>query len=159
MDAVHLHLLLNHAPILGGALALAILAWGLLRRSREIARLALGLLFLFGALTYPVSLSGEQAEERIEGAPWVVEDLVQEHEERAEAALAAMLVAGALALGALVLSRGGRPLQPIASGMVLAAGCLAIALLVRTGLAGGVIRHDELRGAQAPAGETEHGAR
>lgn len=161
MDATHAHLMFNHLPILGAPLAAALLAWGLLRRSRDVMRAALGATVIVAALSYPVFLTGEPAEERMEDAGWMQERLVHEHEERAESGLTAILLTGVL--GALVLfqSRGGRRVPTTTAGITLAGLGLSAALFGWTALAGGVIRHDEIRSgvtAMRSAGDSLPGA-
>jgi hypothetical protein len=145
MNPAHLHLMLNHLPIIGTPFVLAVLAWGVLRGSREIIRLAAAGAVIVAALTYPVFLTGEPAEERVENSTWFQERLVHQHEERAEVALIAMIVTG-LAAGALLwVSRGGRAVPKAASGITLAGLAVSAALFGWTALAGGHIRHDEVR--------------
>jgi len=43
MSAVHLHLLLDHLPVVGTVLAILLLAYALLRRSPELTRVSLGI--------------------------------------------------------------------------------------------------------------------
>jgi len=158
VNPAHLHLLLNHLPIIGVPFVAALLAWGLLRRSRDLIRAALGAAVIVAALSYPVFLTGEPAEERVEDSTWSNHDLIHEHEERAEAALIGILLTGGVAVFALWQSRGGRPpVRPVA-GVTLAGLTLSAGLLAWTALAGGRIRHDEIRGGAAtvqasPGGE------
>ncbi|MBK7786357.1 MAG: hypothetical protein KA180_02705 [Gemmatimonadales bacterium] len=151
MSATHLHLMFNHLPVLGTPLVLALLLWGLFRRSRDVQRTALGAAVIVAALSYPVFLTGEPAEERVEDAAWMQERMVHEHEERAEAALIAIMITGAVALVTLWQSRGDRPVTIGLTGLT-AAGLLASAgLFGWAALAGGVIRHDEIRAGTALA--------
>jgi hypothetical protein len=144
----------NHIPVIGVPLVAALLAWALLRRSRDVYRVALSAAVILAALTYPVFLTGEPAEERVEDAAWVNEDLIHEHEERAEAALIAVLVTGAIAALGLWRSRGDRPPSRGLGGLTLAGLAVSAGLLGWTALLGGPIRHDEIRAsatASAPA--------
>jgi hypothetical protein len=145
MDATHAHLMFNHLPILGTPMVAALLLWGLIRRSREILRTALGAAVVVAALSYPVFLTGEPAEERVEDAGWMQERLVHEHEERAEAGLIAVLLTGALGVVVLFQSRGGRNVPTATAGLTLAGLTVSAGLFGWSALAGGVIRHDELR--------------
>lgn len=151
MDAAHLHLMINHLPIIGTPVVLAFLVWGLLRRSRDIQRAALGGAVILAALTYPVFLTGEPAEHQVEDAAWMNERLVHEHEERAEMALIAVLLTGAVALVGLWQARRERPLSGKLTGVTAAGLLLSAGLLGWTALAGGVIRHDETRASAVPA--------
>ena len=141
----HLHLLLNHVPVLGPFFLALLLTIGLLRRSRELQRLALALTVLLPVATYGVQLTGESAEHFLEEQTWYDDDLVHEHEERAEAALVATIVTGVLALVGLFASRKQAPLKPAMSLVVLLAILVSATMIALTALDGGVIRHDELR--------------
>jgi NADH:ubiquinone oxidoreductase subunit 4 (subunit M) len=159
MNPAHLHLMLNHLPVIGVPLVAALLAWALFRSSREIQRVALGATVIVAALTYPVFLTGEPAEERIEDASWASENLIHEHEERAEAALIAVLVTGVVAVLGLWQSRGNRPMSRRLGSLTLAGLAVSAGLLGWTALLGGPIRHEEIRAgttASAPvAGERD----
>ena len=151
MDILHLHLLLNHLPIVGVPIGAAMLAWGLWRRERAVQRATLGLLVIVGALAVPVFLTGEPAEERVENLAGVSEETIGRHE---DVATSTMIMTGLLALvaaGGLVVSRRGRPLP---RGLVLAtlAGALiASSMLAATGFLGGQIRHTEIGASGAPS--------
>ena len=69
MNVVHLHLLLNHLPVIGsvfGLLLLAVAAW---RRSDELSKVSLGFLALLGAASIVVYLTGEPAQDAVENLP------------------------------------------------------------------------------------------
>jgi hypothetical protein len=158
MNPAHLHLMLNHLPVVGVPLVGALLGWALIRGSREIHRVALGGAVILAALTYPVFLTGEPAEDSVEKAGWFQDRAVEEHEERAEAALVAVLITGGLALFGLWQSRGGRKTSAALGGLTLAGLAVSAGLLAWTALLGGPIRHDEIRGTMAasvPAGASE----
>ncbi|HWA57673.1 MAG TPA: hypothetical protein VG692_10485 [Gemmatimonadales bacterium] len=145
MNSAHLHLMFNHLPVVGVPLLAALLAWALLRRSRELYRVVLGAVVVLAALTYPVFLTGEPAEESVEDAGWVREQLIHQHEERAEAALTAVLVTGAIAAFGLWQTRGNRTPGFTVGGVTLAGLALSAVLLGWTAYLGGPIRHDEIR--------------
>lgn len=151
MNPAHLHLMFNHIPVIGVPLVAALLAWALLRRSRDIYRAALGAAVVVAALTYPVFLTGEPAEERVEDATWASESLIHEHEERAEAALIAVLATGVFAAFALWQTRGGREPSRGLGGLTLAGLALSAGLLGWTALLGGPIRHEEIRASASAA--------
>jgi len=146
LSPAHLHLILNHIPILGTMVfAPLILAWGLVRRSRDIVQAGLLLTVLLAVTTVPVYLTGEPAEEEIENQPWFSENLVETHEERAEAALVAVLITGAGAALALWRARKGKPLGTMLPGAVLAGLLVSAGFFAAAALVGGQIRHDEIQ--------------
>lgn len=152
---VHLPLGLALAtPILAAGIALA--AWrGLLPRRAWVAAVALQALLVAGGVAALVT--GEREGERVEKV--VGEEPVEAHEERAEAFLwtaGAVLAAAAAAL--VVPARAAAPLAALSlAGMVAVA-----ALAIRTGKAGGdlVYRHGAARayapGEAGAAPEADH---
>jgi hypothetical protein len=145
MNPAQLHLMVNHLPVIGTPVVAALLLWGLLRGSRELRRTALGATVIVAVLSYPVFLTGEPAEETVEDEGWLHERLVHEHEERAEAGLIAILATGALGTVVLWQSRGGREVPTVSSGLTFAGLVVSSTLFGWSALAGGAIRHDELR--------------
>jgi len=145
LTPAHLHLMLNHIPVLGPFFLALLLTIGLLRRSRELIRVALVLTLLFPAATYVVTLTGDKAEHTLEDEPWFDEDRVHEHEEKGEAALIVSGIAGVLALLALWVSRNGAAIKPAMTILVLLAVLVSAGFMALTALDGGVIRHEELR--------------
>ncbi|MDZ4864454.1 MAG: hypothetical protein SGJ01_13540 [Gemmatimonadota bacterium] len=145
MNAAHLHLMLNHLPVLGAPFVALLLAWGLFRQQRDLVRAGLGAAVILAALAYPVFLTGEPAEHLVEDSAWFDEHRVHEHEERAEAGLIAILITGTVAGFGLWQSRGGRNVNRLFSGATLAGLVLSAGLFGWAALAGGEIRHDEVR--------------
>lgn len=152
MNAAQLHLTLNHLPLIGALVVALFLTWGLVRRSRDLLRASLVLTVVLAIMTYPVVLSGGSAEEMVEEAAWASETLIHEHEERGEKALIAMLLTGAVAAIGLWRLRGHREPDRLVPGITLALLVVSSGVLAWTALAGGEIRHDEIRsGAVQPA--------
>lgn len=144
-SATHLHLMLNHVPVLGTIFVFILLAWGLVRRSREITSLGLLFTVLLALVTIPIYLTGEPTEEAQEHATWFDKQRAHDHEEKAERGLIAVLVTGAVALGALYLRRGGRPGNGAVTGLATAALAVSAGLFALAALEGGQIHHEELR--------------
>lgn len=144
MSATHLHLVMNHLPILGVPFGIALLSAGVLRHSRELKQAALATFALAALFAVPVYLSGEPAEEAVEHRPGVSKSLLERHEDLALVSLISVSLLGIVSLGALVGFRGreapGAVLAVILVLSLASAGSLAL-----TGAAGGGIRHDEIR--------------
>jgi hypothetical protein len=145
LSATHLHLMLNHVPVLGTVFVLVVLLWGLLRRSREITSLGLLFTVILALVTIPIYLTGEPTEHQQRRAPWFDRDRAHEHEEKAERGLIAVLATGAVALGALYLRRGGRPGNGAVTGIATAGVAISFVLFALAALEGGEIHHEELR--------------
>jgi uncharacterized membrane protein len=154
MSGIHLHLLLNHVPVIGAVLGLALPGVAFLRRSDELGKFALGAFAFLGAVSVVVFLTGEPAEELVEKLPGFSEALTERHEEAALAATIVMGVVGLLSLIGLAVFRS----RALARWVVPTALVLALGATATMGYAanlGGQIRHTEIRSTAAPmpAGE------
>jgi uncharacterized membrane protein len=144
LDAAHIHLMLNHVPVVGAPLLLLLLSIGFLRGSRELVGVSLALTVALAVMTGLVYLTGEPAEELVEHAPWFREALVETHEEHATVSLVAILATGVLSTAALILR--GRPSAGLRLARLAWAGLvLSTVLLGWTAWSGGQIRHEEVR--------------
>ena len=155
MDIIHLHLMLNHVPVIGVIAGLIILAWGIFRRSEEVKTVGLLALIVTAVIALPVYLTGEPAEEIVEKLAGVSESVIEWHEHSATLSLIFVMVTGGLALVSLVLRRlrfPGIATAAIAATLLLSAGTSI--LMARTANLGGQIRHSEIRAAAA-TGETQ----
>lgn len=145
MSIVHLHLILNHVPLIGMAFVLLILGVAMWRRNDGMGRLGLVVMVGLAAVTAVVFLSGEPAEEAIESIAGVSEAMIHPHEEAAEASLIATGIAGVLALIVLGIYRR-RALPRWVTGVALIAALVASSMLGWTANLGGQIRHTEIGG-------------
>ena len=69
MNPSHLHLMLNHIPVVGMPFGLALVSLAFLRKSEELKRISLGFITIIALLAIPVYLTGEPAEELVENLP------------------------------------------------------------------------------------------
>jgi hypothetical protein len=146
LSPAHLHLILNHIPVLGTMFfAPLVLLWGLARASREVTQVGFLLAVVLAITAVPIYLTGEPAEEQIEHQPWFNEQVVEAHEERAEAGLIAVVLTGVVAAVALWLGRRGQAHRQTTGGLVLLGLMISAALFALAALDGGQIRHDEIR--------------
>jgi hypothetical protein len=141
---VHLHLLVNHAPIFGALFALALLAASFMWAPDVLRRTALVLLIGTGIAGFVADQTGEPAEDAIRGFPGVKRDVIHEHEELGEKAFIAASVVGVLAIGALFRWRRTPIPQGVAVG-ALAGAAVVSGMMAYTGLLGGYVRHTEVR--------------
>ena len=158
MNPTHLHLLLNHVPVVAVPIGAALLAWALLRRSSEGAKTAMLLLAVTGVVTLIVYLTGEPAEELVEGLPGVSETLIEAHEEAALIAAIASALVGAIAVSALVAFRG-RAVPRWLTWVSLLIALATTATLGWTANLGGQIRHTEIRSSTTTETQQDPGDR
>lgn len=153
MNGVHLHLLLNHAPVFGVFFALVLLAIGRLRRSDDLTRAGLLTLVISGLAAGAAMLTGEPAEHAVEHLAGVSKRAIHAHEEAAELAAVVTYGAAAAALAALVLRRWAPAARHLTT-LALVAALAAFGLMARTANLGGQIRHPEIVGNGTAAAET-----
>jgi uncharacterized membrane protein len=160
INGAHLHLLLNHVPILGSVFALVLLAFGYFMRNDTLSKAALWTLVVVSLIAIPAFLSGEEAEHAVEDRPGISNTQIHDHEEQAEIAFWALMCSGAIALGTLMASMKTQSVNRtlLFLNMVFIVGTFA--LMARTGNSGGAIRHPEIQSAASSGGQdpgkTEH---
>jgi len=154
MDATHIHLMLNHFPILGTLFGLCLLIYGMYAKNRSIENAALVTLVVVAFLTIPVFKSGDEAEHAVEELAGVSEHYLEEHEELAERGMWFMMTTGLLALVSLILPGAKEKLKKMFRIATLVLATVTFIVMVDIGNHGGKIRHSELiDGAQQ---STEH---
>jgi uncharacterized membrane protein len=145
MDGAHLHLLLNHYPIVGSIIAFMLLFVGFFMKNKSVINAALVIAVLIGLITIPVFLTGEAAEHKVEDLAGTSEFYLEEHEDIGKTAFLTMNIAAILSLIALVVNLISRKTSRIITAIALLAIAATVAIMVYTGYLGGKIRRPELR--------------
>ena len=145
MNWAHIHLLLNHIPVLGTAFGILLLAFAIVRKSEEIKQVSLGVFVFTAVAALPADFTGERAAEMVENLPGVSKPIIEPHEKSAVIAMWAAEILGIVALGGLLRFRRSRHLPHwfVAATLILA--IAAGGLMARTANLGGKIRHTEIR--------------
>lgn len=157
MNYAHLHLIVNHVPVVGIPFTLAIWIASAVAKNRAMRNTAL-VGFIACALAGGVAtLTGEPAEEAVEHLPGVSESVIEPHE---DAAQWGWIAAGTLGVCALVALAIYRKADALPRGLIIATTILAVwasAVMLRVANLGGKIRHTEIRadsgGAAGQGGE------
>lgn len=152
MNAAHLHLILNHAPLFGVLFGALGLSYAFVRHSDDAARLSLGLVLLAGLLAVPTYLTGEEAEDVVEDLAGVSHDRIEEHEDAGKMAAIGAGLLGLVALGGLL----GFRRTPVPRTFTLVALVLTLSAagwIGYTANLGGQIRHTEIRVGTPAAGD------
>ena len=151
LNAAHLHLVLNHVPTLGTAVALALLVLALIRRQETLVHVGLEVLFVIALVTMPVYVTGAAAYAHLRSGADFSDIAARMHQDAALAGFAVTEFAGFVAWVALWQSRR---IGHAARGLVAAATVLsliALAIMGRAATLGGEIHHPEIRAAEAAA--------
>jgi len=144
MNLTHLHLILNHVPVIGVPLALTFLIYGIYVRDKSVQRFALMVIVAVAAIAVPVYMTGEPAEEAVENLPGVTESLIENHETAATVSIVLTLMAGAIGVVSLMFSKDERKFR-LCTNSALVAAAIATAALAYTANLGGKVRHTEVR--------------
>lgn len=161
MNGAHLHLVINHFPIIVPIVGMLILLVGFLTKSDVVKRTAFGVFVLGAILTFPAMYTGEGAEEIAENLPGVTDQLIHEHEEKAETFALVSYILGLVSLLGFWANYKQKSFANWIAIAVIVLGVSGLYLGKVTGTSGGEIRHTEIRvgynGAQNTVPATEDG--
>jgi uncharacterized membrane protein len=142
----HVHLMINHFPVVGTMGGILLLVYALLRKSNEVKMVSLGVFVLIALMTFPVFFTGDAAEKTVKNLPGVTETVIGRHEEMADYAIIMMSILGIASLAGLFFIRrlGAAPKWLLTIVLLLSLATAAVVGL--TANLGGQIRHTEIRG-------------
>ena len=145
MNDAHLHLVVNHFPIIGTIFALGILVVGLFLKNNSVKNTAY-VLFIFSAIFALISVqTGEGAEEIVEDFPGIGKAIIHEHEELAEKLAIVIYLLGGISILGIILNVKNHAKAKFISVVVVLIAIPAIYLATLVGTSGGEIRHTEIR--------------
>ena len=151
MNYAHIHLLLNHIPVIGAAFALALIFFAVLRNSDELRRASLVAVFAIALIAVPTFLTGEPAGNLVERFPGVTAAMIEAHEGAAEVSLAFLGLAGLMAVVGLTLFHAQRPVPRSYFTAFALLVIVVCGLMAWTANLGGQIRHPEIGARSAAA--------
>lgn len=155
MNPAHLHLVVNHLPIVGTVFGLLILLTGMILRNPSIKKTAAGV-FVLSAIFAAIAFStGEGAEETVEGLPGVSEAMIGQHEDIADLFLLLSGITGILALFTLIADVLKWKFITALYIVTALSSAGALVLAKQVGTSGGAIRHTEIRADAANANGTD----
>lgn len=157
MNDAHLHLMVNHFPIIGTIFGFGFLIAGIILKNNSVKNVSYTL-FIIAAIFSAISMStGEGAEELVEDMPSVGKQIIHEHEELAEKLAIVLYVLGAVSLLGLYTNFKNHSKAKLISFLALVIAVVGVVLAKSVGTSGGEIRHTEIRAnvAQSQSIETE----
>jgi len=160
MNDAHLHLVVNHFPIIGTILGLGILIAGIILKNNTVKNTAY-VLFIVAAIFAAFSMgTGEGAEEMVEDMPSVGKQIIHEHEEMAEKLAVVLYFLGVISLVGLYtnIKNKAKAKANLVSYLALTVACVGVFLAQQTGTTGGEVRHTEIRANAVTATGTEQNA-
>ncbi len=144
MNLTHLHLLLNHFPIIGTLIGSFTMLYGILKNQQQAKSIGAAIIQIMAIIAIPVFLTGEPAEETVEHLQGISKSIIHDHEEAAELALWIMEIAGLFALLSLFFQFKKSSIVNNLFIITFVLTLISFALMARTGYLGGQIRHTEL---------------
>ena len=152
-NAAHLHLLINHLPIIGFALGLFLICATFIRHGdRGMFLASVLVLVISGGGALAAKLTGEPAVEFVSDLPDIPQALIETHEGAANVAtiLASITTLLTIVLSIITLRQEGR-IGVIPMSIILVATLVTCGAMTWVGNTGGKIRHSEIRGEAPPA--------
>ncbi len=145
MNDAHLHMVVNHFPIIGIILGFGILIAGMFLKNNSVKNTAY-CLFIVGAIFAFVSMStGEGAEEMVEDMPSIGKEIIHEHEEMAEKLAIVLYLLGVVSIAGIYTNTKKHAQAKLVSFLALTIAAIGIFLGKETGTTGGEVRHTEIR--------------
>lgn len=139
-DAAHLHLMINHFPIIGTLIGGLLMAYALLRSDQSLQKVVLVMWLILSAMTPLVMKTGEDAEEKVENIAGISGKVIHEHEEAAELSLWLMIGLGIASLVTLFIGKMKNKSSSLTM-LTFVLSLVVIGSMIRTGYLGGQIRH------------------
>ena len=159
VNFAHLHLLLNHVPVIGTIVAISLFVISFFGKNEDIRRSSLIIFAGVALVTIPTFVSGFGAQANIARQPGVSAALIQRHEGSAMLSFWFMEVTGALAIAGLWQIHRIARMARWNVAAVLLFSVVTVGLMARTGNTGGDIRHPEVwESTTAPVAEGTFGS-
>jgi uncharacterized membrane protein len=145
MNDAHLHMVVNHFPIIGTIFGFGALIVGLVLKNKTLINTSF-VLFIVAAVFGAISMAtGEGAEELVEDMPNIGKQIIHEHEELAEKLAVLLYVLAGLSLAGLYLNFKKHSKAKPLSFLILSVATAGLFLVQKVGTSGGEIRHTEIR--------------
>ncbi|OOG73595.1 DUF2231 domain-containing protein [Flavobacterium sp. A45] len=145
MNDAHLHMVVNHFPIIGIIFGFGILIVGLILKNKTLINTSY-VLFIVAAIFGAFSMgTGDGAEELVEDMPNIGKQIIHEHEELAEKLAILLYVLAGLSLAGLYLNFKKHSKAKPLSFLILSVVTVGLFLVQKVGTSGGEIRHTEIR--------------
>ncbi|WP_353076501.1 hypothetical protein [Flavobacterium sp.] len=145
MNDAHVHMVVNHFPIIGTIFGLGILITGIVMKNNVVKNVAYVLFCISAIFGFASMFTGEGAEEIAENLPSVTDQIIHEHEEMAEKLALVLYVLAGISLVGLYLNFKKHTKANLVSYFAFVIALVAVFLGKQTGTTGGEVRHTEIR--------------
>lgn len=145
MNAAHLHLIINHFPVILPLVGLPIFLSGKIRKIPAVKSIALWIFAASAIITIPVYLTGDPAADIVRNLHDVSPHDIHEHDEAATYALIMSEILGVLSIVMLWIEKRKKITPPIFDYAIIFMTLFSFSVVARTAYLGGQIRHEEIR--------------
>jgi len=149
MNLAHVHIVINHVPSLGTAVAVGMLILSLIKKNEGLKRVSYQVLVAMGLMALPTFMTGNAAQAILRNQSDVTKGLIAAHENAAIWSLVLITITGTFAwFGLWQFRRFSRPGFGNTAAVVVFS-LLSAAAILKTANMGGDITHTEIRLAAA----------
>jgi uncharacterized membrane protein len=144
MNLAHLHLLLNHLPVIGTIIAVALFFTAVVANSADLKRASLIIFLSISLASIPVYMSGNGAEQAIKDLSGVSQQAIVLHQNSALLAYVFIEITGAVAWFGLWRFRRASQFGSGTLTAILLLSVITCGLMANASALGGQIRHPEI---------------
>lgn len=144
----HLHLILNHLPIVGSVILLFFFTHAVIYKKDNVIRISFFLYVIIAILAILVYLTGDPSAEIVEKLSGEKEAIIEEHENYAFISLLFFLLTGALSIAALFILNKKKIIPSWLTYFILTISIISVMSISYTAKTGGEIMHPEITNLQ-----------
>ncbi|TGD59701.1 hypothetical protein [Flavobacterium humi] len=144
MNDAHLHMVVNHFPIIGLFFGFGILLYGIIRKNTPLINTAYTIFIICMIMGKISMFTGEKAEDIVENLG-ISHDLIHEHEELAEGFMKVLYALGIVSIFGLYLNGKRHSKANFMAYLAVVLSLVSVVLSKSVGTSGGEIRHTEIR--------------
>lgn len=145
MNDAHLHLVVNHFPIVGVVLGFGTLLTGLILKNNTVKNVSYGLFIVTALLAFASVSTGGDAVGMVKNMPDVTKPIIQEHAELAEKFAFVLYFLALVAIVGLYSNIKNVSMAKWISFVALIVAGIAVYISKDVGNTGGEVRHTEIR--------------
>jgi uncharacterized membrane protein len=145
MTDAHLHLVVNHFPIIGIIFGFGILLSSLFLKNKSVQNTAYSIFIVAAIFAFASMYTGEGAEHMVEDMPNIGDKIIHQHEEYAEKLAIIAYLLGFVSIIGIYFNIKNKAQSKLISYVALTIAAVGLFLAQQTGTSGGEIRHTEIR--------------
>jgi uncharacterized membrane protein len=145
MNDAHLHMIVNHFPIIGTIIGLGILLMGMFLKNNTIKSTSFFVFIVIAIFAFLSMYTGEGAEHMVKDMPTVGIKVIHIHEELADKLALVLYLLGIISIAGIYAQRKNFYQSKLIAFMAMTVAFVAVFLATQVGTSGGEIRHTEIR--------------